>query len=236
MQTIDIRNVPIKYLHNPAVPYRKEHVDNALSGVGLRGTCFEGVSGDKYRAGAKGFIALLEEELVKDDFRPFIMLEDDISATEWFKHEITFPADADAVYIGIAECGVTLYENNSKIELCYEYTDPPSDVARIYDMLSIHAVLVLSKRWALYVMRAMALTTYTGIIWDQIMARNMYRYNVYACIQPLFYQDPKVQGNVGTHVTIDQVPKIPFAMSHPDTTISCEPPVHLLKLNAPPPA
>lgn len=160
-----------------------------------------------YTLGAKGFIKIIQDRLEQDVFEPFILLEDDVSESAWYSPVIDIPdhipASMDALYLGVCDASAHPSLNTYQKGVSFHPLDNNINIVKIENMLSMHAVLVNSKRWALLIMRAMVATITTGIIWDQYIARQMPFYNVYALRNPILFQDPKLGGNTGTHICLD---------------------------------
>lgn len=107
---VDIRTVDILYLHGPHRPERKEHMERHLLEKGLTADCHVGVSDQGDRSGVLGMIAIMRKRL-EGEFKPFILLEDNCTPTEWFRYEFPLPEDADALYLGLSAYGLN-YEQN----------------------------------------------------------------------------------------------------------------------------
>ena len=189
---MDLRTIDIVYLHGPHRPERKEHMDSLIRNNGLRGGAFIGVSNEGTRSAAAGLVKLMRSRL-EGEFRPFIFMEDDCSTTQWFRYEVPVPEDADAVYLGISIWGM-----HGDRAHPYVIKEPVSDdIVRVLNMLSTHAVLILSKRWVENVLKCYEYA-YSAMEnpqeFDVPVARSMPGYQVYALKKPLFYQDAKMGG------------------------------------------
>ncbi len=132
---------------------------------------------------------------------PLLLLEDDV---EWNgQTEVYVPEGADAVYLGISKRGGSFYNG---------YDDGPSkfkpfrsDMVKVENMLSTHAILYCSKRYKEDVIQRL-----TGILGqahyfsDVVISRIQRYYNVYAYKCPFFYQGIRWGGHEdGTRFTID---------------------------------
>ena len=190
---MDLRNIDIVYLHGPHRPERREHMEKVIKEAGLVGECFVGVCDQGTKSGAISWIKMLESKL-EGDFRPFVCLEDDCSATPWFRRVISVPEDADAVYLGISTYGL-----HPMTGLGYPHVQMArvsSELVRIYNMLSTHALLFMTRAWTQKCLECVrqALDTELPGSWDIPIARSMADYKVYALKSPLFYQDSKMGG------------------------------------------
>jgi len=173
-----------------------------------------------YTLGAMGFIKIIQDRLEQDVFEPFILLEDDVSESAWYAHVLDIPdhlpASMDALYLGV--CDASAHPSLNTYQKGVSFHPLDNNIVKIENMLSMHAVLVYSKRYALLIMRAMVATITTGIIWDQYIARQMPFYNVYALRNPILFQDPNLGGNIGTHICLDD--KIRLILHKSPTTCS----------------
>jgi len=190
---IDIRTIDIVYLHGPHRPERREHMEKMLKGAGLKSECFIGVCDQGAKSGACSWIKLLESKL-EGDFRPFISLEDDCSATPWFRDSIMVPDDADAVYLGISAYGLHPMTGLGYPQV--QLAPVNSELVRIYNMLSTHAILFMTRKWTLNCLECCksALGTKLPGSWDIPIASSLPKHQVYALKKPLFYQDSKMGG------------------------------------------
>jgi len=80
------------------------------------------------------------------------------------------------------------------------YTNIDNNVVRMYNMLSMHGIIVCSSSGALAIQKAVLEGYYKDIIWDVFVSQIQPYYNVYALIQPLVFQD-KEYGGVDHHYT-----------------------------------
>jgi hypothetical protein len=192
---LDIRNVDIVYLHGPHRPERRVHMDRMLENAGLVGTCHVGICDRGKHSGVFGMIDVVKRRLEGEDFKPFILMEDDCSATEWFGHTIEFPEDADAVYLGVSRYGLPPHVDQGILHIEYKSVPGYDDTVRLYNMLSLHAVLFRTRRWAENCLRGyeqMSLRPMPD--YDIPPCRSMPLFNVYTPRKPLFYQDSRVGG------------------------------------------
>jgi hypothetical protein len=190
---VDLRTIDLVYLHGPHRPERREHMEKMLKEKGLRGESFTGVCDQGAKSGATSWIKLLESRLVAD-FHPFVCLEDDCSATPWFRRDISIPEDADGVYLGISVYGLHPMTGLGYPQV--QMSPVSSELVRIYNMLSTHALLFMTRAWAQKCLECVrqALDTELPGSWDIPIARSMADYKVYALKSPLFYQDSKMGG------------------------------------------
>jgi hypothetical protein len=191
---MDIRTVDILYLHGPHRPERKDHIERVLREKGLTGTCVTGICNQGKQSGVISMIQLLESRL--ENFKPFVCLEDDCSATDWTVPVFNIPENADAMYIGISAYGLHPTEDQAILRI--EGTHVPEDptIVRIYSMLSTHAIFYNTRRWVENCIQCYknALASSRPESWDIPLARSQKFFNIYALRNPLFYQDAVVGG------------------------------------------
>jgi len=141
-----------------------------------------------------GLIELFKKRL-EGEFRPFICLEDDCNTTPWFRHVIDVPEGADGVYLGISKW--SMHPQFVKAVMAYQGgpLDQYPEVVRLVNMLSNHAVLFLTRRWAEACLAAYRKTSaWESPDYDIIQSRIMSSYNVYALKSPVFYQCQEMGG------------------------------------------
>jgi hypothetical protein len=202
---MDIREVDVVFLHGPHRPERKEHVERVLKEKDLTGECVLGICDQGKKSGVISVMNLLKKRL-EGDFKPFILLEDDCSATEWFRHVIPVPKDADAVYVGISAYGLHPAVDQAILRIDAAPVQEYPELVKLRSMLSTHAILYNTRAWVENCISCYenALASDRPESWDIPLARSQSRFNVYALRKPLFYQDAKVGGQQDpTLITID---------------------------------
>lgn len=211
MQTLDIRTLHIHYINMDAATTRRASMEAGLKLLGLFPSPLvhrePGVKHPIHRmGGALAFLSVLSKKLLEDGpWRPFLLMEDDCwpmptTATRLAqtKYAVQVPADADAVFLGISNCGIQADQN----EFCWNVLRTPVagtqaspfPVWRIYNMLSQHAMVVMTKRMALMMQLSFVEAAVRGHVWDNEPTRCYDTLNVYAIGNPLWYQDAKVGG------------------------------------------
>lgn len=119
---------------------------------------------------------------------PFIVLEDDCDP-KYFRSEIDVPDNADAVYLGNSAWGIL--GSYTGFLLRYKKVSEMPDVLQVFNMLSSHAILYLSKD---YVSMCQKTTNYCANIskdpvpMDVPFAEIQKYFNIYAMDKPLFIQ------------------------------------------------
>ena len=213
---INLRTIPIFVL--VCSDQKRERIKKVLSGYNY--TIVEGITsyrGEKIPrlCGAVGHARLVREGIKTGG--PFIILEDDC---EWFdvsvqdrREEIEIPSDADAVFVGISIFGLNPVTGYAcMLLLGHECSE---DCARVFNMLSAHAVLISSTEYALsyYASVVEAATRIekgeSHLICDMLSSRLGFTHRVYALKKPLFFQDAAAGGEERpTRFVIDENVKL----------------------------
>jgi hypothetical protein len=150
----------------------------------------------KNKSGASGFSKILDLACKNQDnnkpFQPFVIFEDDVKKYREFPSEIHIPDDTDILYIGLSEWGMTNHKNGVHNSVCFKNIN--EDIIRIYNMLSLHGIIVCSVRGLLALQKCMLEGYFKDIIWDIFVAQIQPHLNVYALKNPLVYQYIKIGG------------------------------------------
>jgi hypothetical protein len=161
----------------------------------------------KNKSGATGFFRMIERGLKAqirgEPFRPYLMLEDDISFS-FAKNQLAVdvPDDADLLYVGLSNCSMNNYMFH--YENYYEGVPGFSDIVRIKHMLATHGILVCSALGASVLQRTMLEVFLSDKAWDIPLAYVQPFYNVYALRRPWVYQDSAYGGDEAcTRITLE---------------------------------
>jgi len=165
----------------------------------------------KNKSGATGFSKILDLSCINQDrnkpFQPFAIFEDDAKKNREFPSDIEIPDDADILYIGISMGGIN---NNNRCcnTVCLKNID--KNIVRIYNMLSLHGIIICSIRGLLSIQKCMLEGYFKNIIWDRLTSQMQPHINVYALKNPLVYQYSEVGGQEeGTKINfIDNKDKV----------------------------
>ena len=122
---------------------------------------------------------------ISDD-GPFLMFEDDLVMRPTFRTEIDVPDDYDACYLGISTWA--RINGISGPYLRGSNVDDRSDLIRIHNMLSGHAILYGGNEYSKVIHAKMTKAIQDKTYQDIEFAETMGNYNVYAFTDPLFYQ------------------------------------------------
>lgn len=200
-----LTDIPVVYINLDEHTERRDSIQSSLEDLGFKNIIR--VSGFKDPIGKRGCAyshALALEEIDP----PFILLEDDCLPLN-FINEIEVPDESDAVYLGISSWG----RMNSHSGLCvqWESVEGYSDLVRIYNMLSAHAILYINPDYIDLCKRI----SYNGYLisdhHDIGFAEVQRYYDIFAFDSPMFYQT----SSNGTDKKLSSYPSIEFMM--PDT-------------------
>jgi hypothetical protein len=133
-------------------------------------------------------------EKVVENNTPTLFIEDDVKHTEHYTPIIDVPDDTDAVWLGTSVYG--LVDNWMQMKLGESiYLNRPTklgeykDYYRIHNMLSIHAVLFITQNYVKEIQKYLKYNVNTLMPPDIAIASTMKNFNIYACKQPMFFQD-----------------------------------------------
>lgn len=207
---------PICILNVPSRQDRAQNIQAGLARVGISHASFIAAQpGPAFVSGATGYGAICEAIARREEFVPVLVLEDDAVPGAHFRASITVPSDVDAVYLGLSACSISPDKDEFQLGVCWKETSLP-DIARLLNMLSTHAVLICSRRYAVFMTKAMAYAAGKNIVWDIPVARRMHRFKVYAPREPFFYQDGRVGGHEATtRVSLSQIKRLDFVRDEP---------------------
>jgi GR25 family glycosyltransferase involved in LPS biosynthesis len=151
----------------------------------------------------KSHLMALNEALKVDG--PVLILEDDISETQFFKTQFEIPDQTDAFYVGTCLNGISPYWEHLGAEggccanpIALEKHDW---YYKIYGMLTTHAILYCSQKYKQFCIDLIARYDYSRHI-DVLFAAHMNLHNVYAPKKPLLYQNCPVDNPDAYHKTI----------------------------------
>jgi hypothetical protein len=132
--------------------------------------------------------AIAVQQALKRD-GPFLLLENDAVAKS-LDFSVEMPHDADAVFVGISACGTAINASKPIHHTYGNYYSQCSvpNLVRIYNMLSTHAVLINSERFARNWLLCCMEAAVRNVPIDTVVARTQRHFNVYAQMDPIFYQ------------------------------------------------
>ena len=153
--------------------------------------------------GALGHSLALRKGLLQNEFKPFVVLEDDIaffnsdnnsdSNNNSDKFDISIPQNTDALLLGISYVGLAHDSNDKYSDLYLQNVNNFPNLFRIFNMLSMHAILYVNPKFAsvqyIALMEAINRSLLGEfVVWDTVCCHQYHKYNIYALKVPIFYQ------------------------------------------------
>lgn len=187
---LDLREIPAIYMNLERHVEKNDNMQNILNQCGFKHIIrVEGVDmPDSPIAGC----SLAHYKALQEIDGPFILFEDDCMLKN-FRPEIEVPEDADAVYLGISSWG----RMNGHSGPYVQYEQVSGDLYRIYNMLSGHAILYLTKEYIDICQKiAYHCGNVTGGYHDIGFAEVQRWFNVYTFDNPFFYQTSGYHGTI----------------------------------------
>jgi hypothetical protein len=175
---IEITKLPVYYINLKRDTARNEFMKQQLSE-------FENVTRVEAVEHEAGYIgcALSHLKVLESVTAPCLVLEDD-AQLNYLPPVITVPDDAAGVYLGTSQWAYL----NGQIDFFLRYS-VNGDTARIYNMLSTHAILYLSESWREAVKGAAYYAANEARMPIDIYAAQLQRFfPVYATVKPVFVQ------------------------------------------------
>jgi hypothetical protein len=146
-------------------------------------------------SGVSGFsrildLAVCDQRNSSDGFQPFGIFEDDVKKYREFPESVEIPDDADWFFTGLSYYGMSDYSH------CYDVYHKGVDdsVVRMYNMLSVHGIIICSLRGLLAFQKCLMESYFTGTTFDIFTAQIQPYYNCYALRVPLVYQFGEIGG------------------------------------------
>lgn len=183
---INLKETPCYWLTCPKAVSRHDTMKANLERVGIQGVQLDGEITNPYTFGvAKGHLDALRSQQ-----GTVLLLEDDATPTHYFKSEFEIPQNivdsysVDAIYLGTSLYG----RNNGYTHFGGAVSkDLGGDWLRVFNMLSMHAVLYISDRYVNHICNLLENFNGAGGVDDRI-AETMDQFNVLAPKYPMFYQ------------------------------------------------
>jgi hypothetical protein len=130
--------------------------------------------------------------------RPLLVLEDDIAPGGQFHRVLDIPKGADAVYLGTSMYGGVPsrgWQAHYRL-IAAEQVGP--NMARIFNMMSSHAILHLSGEWVTGAINSiLQFMTEYNLPPDMGLAKRQADFRVYSQIEPNFFQSVALQSEGG---------------------------------------
>lgn len=208
-RVVDLMTIQHIVLNVPTQTARKAHAIAQLTSLGVPHSHISVMSSipldqvpDHRRNGAMSMARVLYSKLVSDgEFQPFAVFEDDMAVHEPVR-TISFPNDADVVYLGLSKCGVQPVAPAHTIPPVLTIVKDPqfSHLVRVHNMLSMHGMMYVSRRGvsAVYTALIESVLRFPEVpVWDITIARIQTNPNTatfYGLRRPLVYQTIQFNG------------------------------------------
>lgn len=155
---------------------------------------------------AYGHSLLIETALCTRPFQPFLILEDDALHEDVDRSIVTIPKDTDAFFPSVSYYGVNLSSTKYTHTDDGPYFSPVKgmpEIARLYTMLTAHAVVILNEGFARNWQRCATEGAARKIPFDVLTALTQRYYHIYGQRNPWFYQAIPLGGSeFGTRRTL----------------------------------
>ena len=191
---IDFKNISYYYLtHNNEK--RKTHMINEFKDYNLiEINPNPKFNENQYKSASSGFLKMLDVAIddMDGNFKPFVMLEDDVKRQKNYPDEINIPDDSDLFYLGHQRYGLGA-NNRTLINPIYQSID--DNIVKIINILSNTAIMVCSLKGLLKMQKCMMTIFYKQKPWDIPLSLCQHTINVYSTRKELIYQYGPVAGN-----------------------------------------
>lgn len=202
VRTVDLRRIPVFVLHAPTRDDRAAHIRRVVADAGFRNVTLVAAAGAEQPqvSGCLSYGAICERLSLQEPFEPALVLEDDVALGDGFRHEISFPADADAVYLGVSVLSAAEDTDEAVWGAVVDEVSGWPNLVRPLNMFGLHAVLFCSRKFAAFGVKACAYCAGLAAVsdapahWDIPIARRLPHFMTYAFRNPLFFQDAAVGG------------------------------------------
>lgn len=184
--------------------------DAGFQDIGLEKT---GLTPGSFAGGLLGYISVLQRHVSEMDkngnkkVEPLLTLEDDCVIEPRYLQNatITLPKNTDLVYVGVSCCGLQSYVETDCRELVMAKVDGYPDLVQIFNMLSTHALLWMSRDVMVEAIRRFRsqLIHAHARPWDCTTARLQEHFYVYAMKTPLMYQGTNQRDESLTRIRLD---------------------------------
>jgi hypothetical protein len=187
---IDIQNTKTYYINLDDKVDRKVKTENHLKSLNF--TNVERYSAKRGQNAIEG-CALSHIDILRTNAKniPFLIVEDDVAPNYAYRNQIEVPNNVDGIYLGYSMWGYDLNRAKkfSRMNDPTKFEPISSNVYKIENMLSTHAILYCTEQYALAAADIME-TILNGEGWhcDYAVGLIQKNFNVYAPIKPYFVQ------------------------------------------------
>lgn len=187
---IDIPSVKTFYINLDDKIERKEQTEHHLNSLNFKNT--ERYPAKRGNSAIEG-CALSHIDILRSNASntPFFIIEDDIGPNYCYKSQIEIPSDVDAIYFGYSMWGYDAgrAKKFSKMNTPTSFVEVTKGLYKIANMLSTHAIMYCSKKYALAAADIMEqILTKENWHCDYAVSLIQNDFNVYAPSKPYFVQ------------------------------------------------
>ena len=195
---LELKEIPVYYINLQKDVDRNQKMVSMLDKFGFEEyTRIEAVEHQNSLVGCSA-----SHYFILDNFKPpFIILEDDCVLKNEYT-QINIPDNSDALYLGVSSWG----RMNSHSGPCVKYEEVDTNLLKLYNMLSAHAILFMSERYVDICKNICFHFCKTQEHHDIGYAEVQKYFNVYALDNPMFYQT----SSNGTDSNLSSYPSIDF--------------------------
>lgn len=198
MREIDLREVTTVVITADTEGRRARHMQGLLARLGLGHSFETGIdaldaTGTRIPMPRDLTVSMLAALRRNRDRLPLLVLEDDLAVTSAFRHRVAVPEDADQLFLGISGWGM-LPEVAPTGLLGVTLAEPAGEgLARVFNMLSGHAILYLTRHAVACATGACIDALLAGHNWDREHARAQRAMRSLALVEPAFCQADALQ-------------------------------------------
>tara|TARA_B100000927_G_scaffold151811_1_gene122355 strand:+ start:6269 stop:6958 length:690 start_codon:yes stop_codon:yes gene_type:complete len=212
---LDLKNIDYYYLtHNNEK--RKAHMIKEFQNYNLFEINPNPLFNDnQYKSASSGFLKMLEiaSSKMKNNFTPFVMLEDDVKRKKGYPDNLEIPDDCDLFYLGHQRYGI---DDQTLINPIFMTIN--ENIVKLLNVLSNTAIVVCSIKGLLYIQKCMMTVFYENFPWDIPLSHSIHTLNVYSTKEELIFQWGAVAGSNAQRCTlylpylkeksVDSIPKV----------------------------
>lgn len=178
---IDLTKIPSYWLTCQKTANRWPRMEEMLKNLEISAHMVDGAMTTPYTLGvAQSNIEVLEKHLEE----PVLLLEDDIVTLPAYRDIIDVPDNVDALFLGTSHYG----RRFGQTQLGGVVSKNIGDYLRVYNMLSLHAVVYISRRYKEHVINLLKNFNGIGGV-DDLLVDNCDDFKLLAVKEPFWYQD-----------------------------------------------
>lgn len=192
---INLKNLDYYFLTYNNIK-RKKHMTHEFQDVNLIEVNPDPNQKGRFKSAVSGWLRILNKGISNQnknsEFKPFIILEDDVKKYRDFPKEIEVPIDTDLLYIGLSSEGIN--KKTMKGETGTKFKIINKDIIKLDNMLSTHGLIILSLKGLNILKKSLINDMKLNRGYDISLTLSQPKFNVFALRKPLVYQYGKVGG------------------------------------------